>query len=176
MCPLHSTLARKYYRTMTEILKICDSAVISAARGWIGTPFHHQGRLKNVGVDCLGLLVGIAEELNLCNENGEPLVKHDALDYGHLPDEKRLMGNLKKHCRGARKIKSGLIGLFEIDGTARHLGVFGEQNGYVTLIHAYAPARQVVEHRFDKQWEAKLVKLFRFPANYLSIDSEGGGA
>lgn len=153
---------------MTEILKICDSAVIEAARGWIGTPFHHQGRLKNIGVDCLGLLVGIAEELAICDENGKLLTRHDALDYGHNPDEKRLLENLKKHCKAARKLRAGLIGLFEIDGSARHLGVFGEQNGYITLIHAYAPARSVVEHRFDDIWQTKLVKLFRFPPFYIA--------
>ena len=149
---------------MTELLKICDSPVIRAARGWIGTPFHHQGRLKNVGVDCLGLLVGVAKELDLRDNNGRPIAQHDALDYGHFPDELRLATGLKKHCKGARKLRAGLIGLFEIDGSARHLGIFGEKNGVLTLIHAYAPARKVVEHRVDEIWEKRLVKLFRLPA------------
>ncbi len=139
-----------------------NDKIIQTARGWVGTPFHHQGRLKGVGVDCLGLLVGIAQELDLRDENGVPLINHDALDYGHLPDEQRLFASLKKHCKGARILRASLIGLFKVDGSARHLGVIGQQKGYLTLIHAYAPARQVVEHRLDEQWERKLVKLFRF--------------
>lgn len=31
---------------------------ILAARAYVGTPFHHHGRLKGIGVDCLGLLMG----------------------------------------------------------------------------------------------------------------------
>ncbi len=37
--------------------------IVAAARGWIGTPYRHQGRLKGVGCDCLGLLVGVWREV-----------------------------------------------------------------------------------------------------------------
>ncbi|RDD95564.1 peptidase, partial [Paracoccus pantotrophus] len=30
------------------------SAVVQAARGWIGTPYVHQGSAKGAGTDCLG--------------------------------------------------------------------------------------------------------------------------
>jgi cell wall-associated NlpC family hydrolase len=39
--------------------------IVTQARGWIGTPFHHQARLKGIGCDCLGLCVGVALELEL---------------------------------------------------------------------------------------------------------------
>ena len=29
--------------------------IVTQARTWIGTPFHHQARLKGKGCDCLGL-------------------------------------------------------------------------------------------------------------------------
>ncbi len=40
--------------------------IAAASRSWIGTAFHHQGRTKKTtghkgGVDCLGLLVGVAK-------------------------------------------------------------------------------------------------------------------
>ena len=37
--------------------------IVAAARGWIGTPYRHQGQLKGVGCDCLGLIVGVWREL-----------------------------------------------------------------------------------------------------------------
>lgn len=37
--------------------------IVAAARGWIGTPYRHQGSLKGVGCDCLGLLTGVWREL-----------------------------------------------------------------------------------------------------------------
>ena len=38
--------------------------VIHAARGWIGTPYHHQASARGVGTDCLGLLRGVWRELH----------------------------------------------------------------------------------------------------------------
>ncbi|MBL0320066.1 MAG: hypothetical protein IPP74_12385 [Alphaproteobacteria bacterium] len=42
-----------------------NQKIISQARTWLGTPFHHQARLKGKGCDCLGLIVGVADELGL---------------------------------------------------------------------------------------------------------------
>jgi cell wall-associated NlpC family hydrolase len=39
--------------------------IVRQARTWIGTPFHHQARLKSKGCDCLGLIVGVVDELGL---------------------------------------------------------------------------------------------------------------
>ena len=33
------------------------------ARGWIGTPYHHQASLRRIGTDCLGLVRGVWREL-----------------------------------------------------------------------------------------------------------------
>ena len=42
--------------------------IIAAARGWLGTPYHHQASLRGVGCDCLGLVRGVWRELY----GGEP--------------------------------------------------------------------------------------------------------
>ena len=179
------TLILQYCRTMTDLLKFCDSAdllservltpiaaappaasrlallglknqIVESARGWLNTPFRHQGRTKNVGVDCLGLLVGVATELNLKSKTGEPLTALDELGYGHFPDCDYLQNKLAEAMQVIEKPIIGSIGLFNIDGRAQHLGIFGEG----TLIHAYAPMRKVVEHGFTDEWEARLVKVY----------------
>ena len=38
-------------------------AIVAAARGWIGTPYQHQGSLRGVGCDCLGLVRGVWREV-----------------------------------------------------------------------------------------------------------------
>lgn len=40
-------------------------AVVAIARTWIGTPFHHEGRLKGVGVDCGMLIAEVFTEAGL---------------------------------------------------------------------------------------------------------------
>lgn len=39
--------------------------IVASARSIIGTPYVHQGRVKGVGVDCVGTILIVAKELNL---------------------------------------------------------------------------------------------------------------
>ena len=39
--------------------------IVSQAREWIGTPYHHQARVRGAGVDCIGLLICVCRELGL---------------------------------------------------------------------------------------------------------------
>ena len=45
-------------------MKSADPAhVITAARSWLGTPYHDQASLRGVGCDCLGLARGVWREV-----------------------------------------------------------------------------------------------------------------
>jgi hypothetical protein len=35
------------------------TAIVALARGWIGTPYHHQASVQGVGCDCLGPVRGV---------------------------------------------------------------------------------------------------------------------
>ena len=35
------------------------SAIVAEALSWVGTPYHHHGRIKGVGVDCAQILIAI---------------------------------------------------------------------------------------------------------------------
>ena len=68
--------------------------IVAQARTWLGTRFHHQGRLKanaehKGGVDCLGLIVEVSRELNITDKNGGLLASHDMTDYSWLPSGER---------------------------------------------------------------------------------------
>ncbi len=142
--------------------------VVDAARSWIGTRFLHQGRRKKNGndkggVDCLGLLVGVADECSLMQQ-GKPLAGFDERDYGHYPCEKRLLDGLLKHFERCDKadMRAGDVVLVRIDEQAQHVGIIGDYaEDDFSLIHAYAPARAVVEHRLDADWMRKVVCVLR---------------
>ncbi|NOR63763.1 MAG: hypothetical protein GQ535_14880 [Rhodobacteraceae bacterium] len=40
-----------------------EHAIVRAARGWLGTPYHHQQSVKGHGTDCLGLVRGVWREI-----------------------------------------------------------------------------------------------------------------
>lgn len=142
--------------------------IVASARSYIGTRFAHQGRRKasgsdRGGIDCLGLLVGVAAECRLMR-GGQLLCEADARDYGHIPDSQRLRQALNNHLISISqfKLRSADILLLSIDNNPQHLGIVGEYNAELTLIHAYAPARRVVEHRLDEDWRARVVAAYRF--------------
>lgn len=148
--------------------------VVSAARGWLGTRFHHQGRLKAKdgrpgGVDCLGLLVGVAGELGLLERAKRgcmvrPLVDFDRCDYGHLPDGDALHGILKEIMWPVRieDMQVGDIVLMRFDKTPQHLAIITDYvGGGVGIIHALAAARKVVEHPLDEEWRKRIVYCYR---------------
>lgn len=140
-------------------------AIVTAARGWLGTRFHHQGRVRRSathagGVDCLGLLVGVARELDLRNRQGIPLASFDETDYPHQPDGIRLRRRLAELLAAvpASEIQPGDILLLNIDNHPQHLAIVSFDNA---MIHAYAQARAVVEHPIDGWWRAAITASYR---------------
>jgi cell wall-associated NlpC family hydrolase len=158
--------------------------IIAEARRWIGTRFLHQGRrcatgTDRGGVDCLGLLVGVAAALNVRDEYGRPLAAQDITSYSRQPDAARLHQSLAEHLLPQYgPPRPGDIGLFTFDGAAQHLAIFGARDeageSCLTLIHAYAPAHRVVEHGYDASWAARLVACFALPGVAEDGEREAG--
>lgn len=136
--------------------------IVQAARGFLGTRFAHQGRLKKSdthkgGIDCLGLLVGVAAELNL------PFVHYDETAYSHYPDTQKLRERLASAMQEIAKenIEIGDVLLLSVDGNPQHLAIGSKISDDFSIIHAYAPARAVVEHVLDRWWWERIVAVFR---------------
>lgn len=136
--------------------------IVTCARGFIGTRFHHQGRLKKTdnhkgGIDCLGLLIGVAQELNL------PFTECDETGYSHYPDTKKLRQKLASILQEipTESMQEGDVLLLNIDGNPQHLAIVSELSHELAIIHAYAPARSVVEHVLDNWWRKQIVAVFR---------------
>lgn len=53
------------------------ASIVAEALTWLGTPYHHHGRIKGVGVDCAMLLAEVFERCGL--------VPH--VDAGHYPHD-----------------------------------------------------------------------------------------
>jgi cell wall-associated NlpC family hydrolase len=74
------------------------AAVVAEAREWLGTPYHHEARLKGIGVDCAQLLMGVfsASTVGLI----APLrIPHYPRDWHLHRDAERYMGGILEHAR-----------------------------------------------------------------------------
>lgn len=138
--------------------------IVAQARTWTGTPFHHQARLKGKGCDCLGLIVGVVDELKLKDKNGIALAAYDEVTYSKEPDGEYLIQKLTGLLKEVpiEKARAGDMALFKVRENPQHLAILTDYEGTLGMIHCYAQARRVVEHRLDDDWKARLIKVFRW--------------
>lgn len=125
--------------------------VITEARKWLGVRWHHQGRSR-AGVDCVGLAIKVAHGLGLSS--------FDITDYSRQPDPAMMRALLAEHMN-AIPIDSALPGdlvLMCFEYEPQHVAILTDGG----IIHAYALARKVVEHRLDSQWTRRIVGAYRY--------------
>jgi NlpC/P60 family putative phage cell wall peptidase len=109
------------------------AAVVTEALSWIGTPFHHQGRIKGPhgGVDCLMLLAEVYERAGIIAHLVPPFYVPD----WHLHQgAERYMEGLSAHARPIEVAQPGDIALFRFGRTFSHGAIVTE---WPRLVHAY---------------------------------------
>jgi NlpC/P60 family putative phage cell wall peptidase len=142
--------------------------IVAQARTWLGTPFHHQARLKGKGCDCLGLIVGVVEELGLEDRNGMRLAAYDEVTYSKEPDGAYLIQKLTGLLEEVpiAEARAGDLALFKVRENPQHLAILSDYEGGLGMIHSFAPSRRVVEHRLDDEWKSKIIKVFRWQQSF----------
>ena len=124
-------------------------AVVDAARSWLGTPYHHAADLRGVGVDCAMILVRVFCDLELVEPfDPRPYTKDWML---HRNDE-RYMGFLLARAREVGTPGRGDVVLFRVGRCYAHGGIVTSTDP-LTLVHAFAPARCVVEEAVHRNAE-----------------------
>ena len=142
--------------------------IVAQARTWTGTPFHHQARLKGKGCDCLGLIVGVVDELSLKDKHGQPLAGYDEVTYSKEPDGAYLTEKLTALLDEVPIVEAqaGDLALFKVRENPQHMAFLTDYENTLGMVHSYAPARRVVEHRLDDDWKQRLVKVFRWQPSF----------
>lgn len=147
------------YNNLLESMK---EKITKTARSWIGTPFKHQGRIKGLGVDCVGLIVCIAAELNLTTQNGSAIASYDVSDYDIISDGYALENFLDENLIRLESLEVGALVLMSFDSNPQHLGVVSDYlEGSFGLIHADLKAGEVVEHHLDAHYASKIKKIYK---------------
>lgn len=125
------------------------------ARSWIGTPWHHQARVKGVGVDCVGVVIGVARDLGLSG--------YDVTGYGELPDPAMMGRELRENLIEipVEHVESGDILWFRIATDPQHVGIVSCEDP-MTIVHAMRKPGLVVEVSVDERWRKRIVGAFRF--------------
>lgn len=136
--------------------------IVACARSFLGVRFAHQGRHPANGLDCLGLLIATAAKAGV-TVSGQPPHAFDERAYGARPDGDYLQAMLERHLEPVESPGLGNIMLLKIDGRPQHLAIITDYPaaGEWGMIHAYAVARRVVEHRLDALWRDAIHAIYR---------------
>ena len=157
------------------MIVITPEQIVAQARTWLGTKYHHQGRLKKSrqgpgGVDCIGLMVGVIDELGMQDGNEKPLSLHDEKNYSMHPEKGRLIGSIGKHLEEIlkEKMRIGDILLFKFHSDPQHIGLLTYYpSGGFGLIHCNSNAGKVVEQPLSETWKRMLTNVYRFKTEQL---------
>lgn len=130
--------------------------IIDHARALIDTPWHHQGRAPNLGIDCIGLVVIVALRVGY---RIKLITLLDQVDYGRDPNDGALERALDV-CFAVRhgEAAAGDLLLFEHPQTKRqHIGV----KTNIGMIHSQAGQR-VCEVPLDGRWQRILKAAYKW--------------
>lgn len=139
------------------------SRFVTAARGWIGTPYRHQAACKGAGCDCLGLLRGVWREV--LGDEPEPVPAY-SMDWSEPQGDEVLWRAAGRWLRpkALNDDAAGDVILFRMrqGSVAKHLGIVGRVGADASFIHAYA-GRAVNESALTLPWRRRIVARFEFP-------------
>jgi NlpC/P60 family putative phage cell wall peptidase len=150
--------------------------IVAAARGWLGTPYHHQAALKGVGCDCLGLVRGVYEELYGRPAETPPPYSRD---WAEASSAETMLEAARRHLTPIPLVeaRAGDVVIFRLrpGAMAKHAAILtdgGVAPGNAAaegcrMIHAMegAPACEV---HVNSWWRRRMAAAFRFPEASLT--------
>ena len=144
-------------------MTILRKSITDEAVTWISTPFVHQGRIKGVGVDCVGLIAGVAAKVGYTPDVPS--------NYPVYPDHVML----DKFCNQllAKPKRQGLANALPGDVLsfatndpryATHLAWAVLLNGRLSLLHVLATSgTHTCMHRVMPPWTTRYIATWVLP-------------
>lgn len=136
-------------------MTLTRSNIIQTARELLGVRFLHQGRNPATGLDCVGLLIVLAQRLGYPHQ--------DVQGYRRTPSADTIRQMLLTNCDEIPlvDVKDGDIYLMRLGGIKpRHVSIFHRFNGRDSVIHASANGVRCEEmSNFPSSWFVAAFRL-----------------
>lgn len=155
-------------------MKRSTTEVVQKAREYLGTPFQHQGRLKGIALDCVGLPLCVAEDLGLVDSKGVPFRRTDNANYTAQPLDAFVHREAVRRLiqKDIADIAPGDLITLRVPRVPCHVAIVSAvSNAFgLGMIHAYSgyatkklPNGSTVEHILDEKWMRRIEGVFSFP-------------
>jgi NlpC/P60 family putative phage cell wall peptidase len=134
--------------------------IVTLARTWLGTPYHHQASTKGAGTDCVGLIRGVWRELY--GRDAEAATAYTR-DWAEATGRETLLEAARRHLveidPGTAAPGDVLVFRYRGSSIAKHAAILATPD---TMIHAMEGA-PVCEVSLSPWWRRRLAAVFRFP-------------
>lgn len=146
--------------------------IVTVARSWIGTPYRHMQRIKGAGTDCIGLVVGVHNELYPNEPVTDAVIPNYTPWWAEETGIELLASSIGEHDHGiAIKPADALPGdvfvmRMKERGIAKHCGFYSYDGN---IIHSYS-GHSVLETHLPDSWRRRIKYAFRFSG---VVDVEG---
>lgn len=131
--------------------------VVKIAKTYVGTPFHHLGRVKGHGIDCVGIILCVAKEL------GIKLIIHDEFqNYGRRTRQRPLVDYMDEQFICLQKREIGSIAVSWYNRRTKepsHLGIVTN----VGMVHTNGHLKVVIEEHWSPKWAFRIVGYYKYP-------------
>lgn len=128
--------------------------VIAELKTWLGTPYHHQGKVKGAGVDCGQLLIEVFSAVGLSAR----------FDAGYYPpdwhfhrSEERYLGWVQKYAKPTETPRAGDIALFKFGRCISHGAIVVD---WPLMIHSHLGIGCVYVNATDAELNGRLAGFY----------------
>jgi len=122
----------------TEQIAAERQAVVAEAMTWCKTPYHHHGRVKGAGVDCVQILIAVYSACGIINECE---TGHYAPDWMLHRSEEIYLAGIEKYMHKVDAPQPGDVALYKFGRCISHAGIVVE---WPLIIHAHMQDKMVL--------------------------------
>jgi len=140
--------------------------ILRVARSYLGTPYHHQGRIKGAGMDCVGLIICVCKDLGVFPPDFE------FNGYTRRTKGNEMLRIAQGYLLSAKSEDIGQLILFHNAGVS-HCAISSEENRIIHCVyHSSKLLRGVREEAFPCDWNHTLCGRFELQCG---VAIQGGG-
>ena len=134
--------------------------IVRAARGWLGTPYHHHAALRGIGADCLGLVRGVWRDVYGSDPESPPPYTRD---WAEASGQETMIAAAERHFQacdiGAARPGDVLLFRLRAGCVAKHAAILSGQDTFVHAMEGCVAS----EVALSPWWRRRIVRVFAFP-------------
>jgi hypothetical protein len=132
---------------------ITGQDIATCALGYLLTPCRHQGRVKGVGIDCVGLVICVGWDLGIFDRS------FNVTGYGRTPNPRVYLPLLKNNLIEISQIEVGAVLSIAFLKHQQHLAIVTAPGMAVHSIHG------TLTHQFTlgEVWLKRVRGVYRYP-------------